>query len=246
VQPQRRRVRRERQEAEVKKLMKLHPVGNEVTASALKKLYDGHFAEVLGPAIRPSSTERKTHKFMIVKSLPSPATYCEMRERHFSKTVAEFVADLRKPIQEGVERTNDRLDNMSDSAREGERGQEIEEALSYLEGVLDTLTEDAVPHMIRTLPILWIPEPIKGRSSRETESALKRIEFLKEHIRNRCLLSLRDMAALLPTMVSANIASSVFAMIEDAEPDISGYTDSLDDAADDLQTAIDSCPRSLP
>jgi hypothetical protein len=166
VQPRRRRMRREQNEAEAKKLKQLHPVGKEVTASTLKKLYDGHFADILGAVIKPSSSGSKSKKYKVVKPLPSPDDYCEKRERHFTKTIAEFVVNLQGPIQEGIENINERLDNMSDSTRDGERGQEAEEALNYLEGVLEALGKDSIPLMVRSLPILWLPEPSKGRSAR--------------------------------------------------------------------------------
>ena len=221
-------------------------MGKELTASTLKKLYDGHFADVLGVIIKASSSGGKSKRFKVVKPLPSPDAYCDLRERHFTETIAEFVVDLRVPIEEGAEITNERLDNMSDSARVGERGQDAEEALNYLEGVLETVEEDSIPLVIRTLPILWIPEPVKGRSSRETESALKRIEFLKDYILNRFLHSLQDMAAMLPAMANARTASSLTAQLEDAEPDISGFGESLGGAADGLESALDLCPRSFP
>ena len=135
-----------------------YKVGGEYARQSLTRAYDGHVWEVLdGYFESMPRTKGQKGKIKIVASLPEKVEYLQLKQDHFTKTIAllvdeayEEIADLRDEMQEA-------FDNTPESLQETEVAQARSEAASQLDIFADD--SPSVPESISSVSIILYPSP---------------------------------------------------------------------------------------
>ncbi|WP_442508329.1 hypothetical protein SH528x_007298 [Novipirellula sp. SH528] len=241
-----RRLRREAQAQEASALAEKYPIGRTVAGTELKKLFDEHFADVLGASLKLTSGKGNSQKFRIAKRLPTQSEYETRRSEHFRLTVADLLSLVSEIISVGATSLSERLDEMSDRAREGGRGTDIGEALELLESVVHDLEESQIPESIRHLNVCWLPQVSSRRSPKRIEVSVTQIEFLRTQIETRFVNSVVDAAALIEHSFSTKAAKELTSSLKESPEILLDFAQRLGESVEGINEAIDLSRSSLP
>lgn len=113
-------------------------IGTVVFGQALKKHFGPHFQQVLSESLERQEKTAKGEKakFKIMAALPATVVdYNTLRNRLYTMSAADLVADAYSEIEILAEEMRDAFDNMPESLQGGDLGQRREEAADALENV---------------------------------------------------------------------------------------------------------------
>ena len=135
-----------------------YKIGEEYPRQSLTRAYDGHVWQVLeGHFEAAERAKGQRRKVEILAALPDKTEYLQLKQDHFTKTIAllvdeayEEIADLRDEMQEA-------FDNTPESLQETEVAQARSEAASQLDIFADD--SPSVPESISSVSIILYPSP---------------------------------------------------------------------------------------
>jgi hypothetical protein len=173
-----------------KKTAKKTPVAT-FTGNQLKKRYDRYFRAVLRGRIKEVEQEgeyrrirKGSEKWKAVKPLPTDEEYEALRDKEFRQTVEDLVNEANGEVDSLKDELQDWYDNLPQGFQDGEKGQNLQEAIDALESisqpdfpdkadvkvVVDEGTDDE--DEVSILTVLYFPsEHINSRADRAAEAA---------------------------------------------------------------------------
>lgn len=155
--------------------------GNEVGLTALKNNYDSYAPEVLSlhlrkidrPRAQPkagkSRGRRPPTKYKVIKDLPPPAEYQQLKMQKYETTVESLVADGYSEVECLAEEMRDWHDGMGENLQQSSNGEAVGEAADALENVNDP---PEINEVLAALKLFFYPSlKISSRAGRAGEAA---------------------------------------------------------------------------
>ena len=135
----------------------------------LNKTFGAHATAVLCDHIKQVETPRGSpRKFEVVKPLPTVEEYAKLRLAKYTTSVTGLAEDAFGAIECLKDELQDWFDNLPESFQQGQKGDELQEAISTLESVEQIDAPDCLAeHTTCFLPSL----KIESRSDRAGEAA---------------------------------------------------------------------------
>lgn len=123
---------------------------------ALTNRYNAHAQRILVGRFIEQVPERKRgapRVYRILAPLPSKEEYDQLFRTAYTASLGVTINDAFSEVESLRDELQDWYDNLPDSFRDGEKGDELQEAISALESV----SEPQVPTSIDDLPVFRVP-----------------------------------------------------------------------------------------
>lgn len=233
-----RRRRREQQAQDARKHGRKYPRGTELSGTALKKMYDEHFEQVLKDHLRVSKDGRGG-KYRVDKPLPTLIEYERMKQRAFTIPLGEILSTMHARLSDCVSDLESNLDSMSDRAREGQRGERLNEQSEALGNLACTLTPDRLPPAVARSPY-YCPPSAGGQKAANLRNDLQTLRAIVQFLGAQLLPSLDAMRAITPGLLATAQAAAVRKALDAAEAEILRFWQELEEAVGNLDVALSS------
>ena len=148
-------------------------VAKAFPGASLTRAYDGYVWEVLrGHFQLLPKVKGQRSSFKVVAALPEKDEYLQLKERHFTKTLAALVDEAYEVLGDLREELQDAYDNMPEGLQGGTVGEARLEAVSQLEEIADE--SPALPDSASTILLVHYPSLRQSsRADRADEAASK-------------------------------------------------------------------------
>lgn len=189
--------------------------GDVVGIVKLKNEFDGYVFMILGEHLEQELGRKRgaPRRFKVVKDLPSKEEYLQLKAKKYTTTVESLIDSARMDIESLCEELREWHDNLPESFRDGDKGSQLEDAISELESVdpPDPPDMKGVDQSVVYYPDL----DADSRSARAAEAA-SALRAAAEHLRMK--------AEELQNQDDKN----------DLSDEISGFADDLESSADSI------------
>jgi hypothetical protein len=141
-----------------------------ITKAVLTKRYGtGHATTVLSLKLKalPRVKGQQT-KFEVIEPLPSKEEFLELQRAKFTSPLGELVSDAFSELESLKDELQDWYDNLPESFQNGDKGSELQDAVSNLEN----LSEPSIGEVLAGVPVFYLPPvEINSRSDRCADAA---------------------------------------------------------------------------
>ncbi len=138
------------------------------TTTKLNSQFDKYVTSVLGEDFirRLPRKKGEREKWQIIK-LPTNEEYIKLRDQKFTKELGDLVGDAFGEFDSLKDELNDWHDNLPESFQNGDKGSQLQDAIS----LLDNLSEPTVDDCIKTIGVLYFPlQNANSRSDRRDDA----------------------------------------------------------------------------
>lgn len=128
------------------------------TGQKLRKLFDAYFQSPLTmeplPYLRMLPRMKgKQLQFEILRTLPLPSEYNELRDKHYTTSINDLIADAVSEFECLKDELQEWYDNLPESFQNGSKGEQLQEAINALENA----TEPDIPKAIGEIKVIFLP-----------------------------------------------------------------------------------------
>lgn len=142
-------------------------VGKEVGLRTLKKTYDSRVLDVLGRKLE-KICKKGSSSFTVKEELPNLEEYKKLKILKYTTNVTSLIEDAYSEIESLRDEIDEWLNSIPENLQGGDKGQQLEELLGYLEDI-------QIPDIPESVDVSVYFEPsleLSSKSSRSAEAAI--------------------------------------------------------------------------
>jgi hypothetical protein len=137
---------------------------NEISRIKLSKTYGPHWMRVLGNRIKVS----RKGWYQIVEALPTVEEFKAMLTAAFTFSVTSVIPDAIAELESLRDELQDWYDNLPEAFQSGDKGDQLQEAISSLDNVANELD---VPEYLESVKVFVAPNDRTSRADRGGQAA---------------------------------------------------------------------------
>jgi hypothetical protein len=143
-------------------------IGTILTPLKLSNMFDRYAETVLRDYMEQQERKKgERRKYKITKELPTKEEYAKLRTGRFTTTIGDLLTDAFSEFDNLKDELQDWYDNLPEAFQTGDKGQQLEEAISNL----DNISEVEAPQDTEKLSLVHMPIlNVSSRADRHSEA----------------------------------------------------------------------------